>query len=194
MPGPATARRSTTARSVADPAQGSGAHAQTGARAGIERFVDAVGRATSWIALVIVVLMATNVVLRYLFSTGTVWSQELEWHLLVPLVLFGMSYALAHGDHVRVDILYARFPARTKAIVDLVSALLTAAISVLVIWLSLHYVQQSWAIDEGSPDPGGIPHRYLVKSLIPIGFALLLAQAIASALGSVEKLRDTSRS
>ena len=178
---------------MADPAQGSGAHAQTGVRAGIERFVDAVGRAASWIALAIVVLMAINVVLRYLFSTGTVWSQELEWHLLVPLVLFGMSYALAHGDHVRVDILYARFSDRTKAIVDLVSALLTAAISVLVIWLSLHYVQQAWAIDEGSPDPGGIPHRFLIKSLIPIGFALLFVQAIASAMGSVEKLRETSR-
>ena len=158
-------------------------------RAGIERVVDAVGRATSWVALAIVVLMAINVILRYLFSVGTVWSQELEWHLLVPLVLFGMSYALRHGDHVRVDIVYQRFSGRTKAIVDLISALLTAVIAVLVIWLSLHYVQQAWAIDEGSPDPGGIPHRYLIKSLIPIGFALLFAQAIASAIGCIEKLR-----
>ena len=158
-------------------------------RAGIERFVDAVGRATSWVALVIVVLMAINVLLRYLFSVGTVWSQELEWHLLVPLVLFGMSYALRHGDHVRVDIVYSRFSGRTKALVDLVSALLTAAIAILVIWFSLHYVQQAWAIDEGSPDPGGIPHRYIIKSLIPIGFALLLAQAVASAIGCVERLR-----
>ena len=158
-------------------------------RAGIERFVDAVGRATSWVALAIVVLMAINVLLRYLLSVGTVWSQELEWHLLVPLVLFGMSYALRHGDHVRVDIAYARFSDRTKALVDLVSAVLTAAIAILVIWFSLHYVQQAWIIDEGSPDPGGIPHRYIIKSLIPIGFALLLAQALASAIGCVEKLR-----
>jgi TRAP-type mannitol/chloroaromatic compound transport system permease small subunit len=174
---------------VADPAQSTGARVETGVRAGIERFVDAVGRATSWVALVIVVLMAINVVLRYLFSVGTVWSQELEWHLLVPLVLFGMSYALRHGDHVRVDILYARFSDRTKVLVDLLSALLTAVISILVIWLSIHYVQQAWVIDEGSADPGGIPHRYLIKSLIPIGFALLFAQAVASAMGCVEKLR-----
>ena len=176
---------------MADPIRGSGARAQTGVRASIERVVDAVGRATSWVALTIVVLMAINVVLRYLFSVGAVWSQELEWHLLVPLVLFGMSYALGHGDHVRVDILYVRFPDRTKVLVDLISALLTAAISVLVIWLSLHYVQQAWAIDEGSPDPGGIPHRYLIKSLIPIGFMLLLAQAIASAIGCIEKLKKS---
>ncbi|MBI3045621.1 MAG: TRAP transporter small permease subunit [Betaproteobacteria bacterium] len=133
--------------------------------------------------------MATNVLLRYLFSEGSVWAQELEWHLLVPLVLFGMSYALRHGEHVRVDIVYARFSPRAKIVVDLVSALLTVAISALVIWLSLHYVQQSYVIDEGSPDPGGIPHRYLIKSLIPVGFALLLAQGVAVALACIEKLR-----
>lgn len=170
--------------------QRAGARAAPGVRAAIERLVDVLGTATAWISLVIVVLMAINVLLRYLFSIGTVWSQELEWHLLVPLVLFGMSYALRHGDHVRVDIVYAKFSDRTKTLVDLVSALLTAAIAVLVIWFSLHYVQQSWVIDEGSPDPGGIPHRYLIKGLIPIGFAVLFAQAVAVALGCVEKLRN----
>lgn len=166
-----------------------GAPAVRGVRARIERVVDAVGAATAWISLVIVGLMATNVLLRYLFSVGSVWSQELEWHLLVPLVLFGMSYTLRHGDHVRVDILYAKFSDRTKVIVDLVSALLTAAISVIVIWLSIKYVQQAYVIDEGSPDPGGIPHRYIIKSLIPIGFALLFAQSIAVAIRCLEKLR-----
>lgn len=160
-----------------------------GVRARIERVVDVVGEATSWLALVIVALLATNVLLRYLFHTGSVWAQELEWHLLVPLVLFGTSYALRHGAHVRVDIVYGRFSKRAKVVVDLISALLAVAISVLFIWLSLHYVQQSYVIDEGSPDPGGLPHRYLLKSLIPVGFALLLAQSIASALGSIEKLR-----
>jgi len=165
-----------------------GARAVRGARARIDRFIDVTGACTSWVALVIVLLMATNVLLRYAFSVGTVWAQELEWHLLVPLILFGMSYALRHGEHVRVDIVYSRFSTRQKTIVDLVSALLIVAVSVLVIWFSLHYVQQSYVIDEGSPDPGGIPHRYLIKGLIPVGFTLLLLQGIANALGCVEKL------
>ena len=112
-----------------------------------------------------------------------------EWHLLVPLILFGTSYALRHGEHVRVDIVYGKFTERNKTIVDLVSAILAIAISALFIWFSLHYVQQSYVIGEGSPDPGGIPHRFLLKALIPVGFALLLAQSIAVALGSIEKLR-----
>lgn len=157
-------------------------------RAGIERFIDVVGRCTSWIALAIVLLMATNVLLRYFFRTGSVWAQELEWHLLVPLILFGMSYALRHGEHVRVDIVYARFPERTRRIVDLVSALLAIAISILVIWLSLNYVEQAYVIDEGSPDPGGLPHRFLLKGLIPVGFALLLLQSVAVAIACAEKL------
>ncbi|MBI3917804.1 MAG: TRAP transporter small permease subunit [Betaproteobacteria bacterium] len=135
--------------------------------------------------------MAINVLLRYFFSTGSVWAQELEWHLLVPLILFGSSYALRHGAHVRVDIIYGRFSERNKTIVDLASAILAIAISALFIWFSLHYVQQSYVIDEGSPDPGGLPHRYLLKALIPIGFALLLLQSIAIALGSIEKLRSS---
>lgn len=169
-----------------------GAHSAGRTRARIEHFVDGVGEATSWIAFVIILLMATNVLLRYAFSIGSVWSQELEWHLLVPLILFGTSYALRHGDHVRVDIVYGKFSDRSKLIVDLVSAILCAMIAVLFIWFSLHYVQQAYVIDEGSPDPGGIPHRFIIKSLIPIGFALLLLQSIAAALGCIEKLRMRS--
>ena len=175
------------------PEQGhqTGARAESGVRARIERFVDVVGECTSWLALVIVALMATNVLLRYFFRTGSVWSQELEWHLLVPLILFGTSYALRHGEHVRVDIVYGRFSDRTKVYVDLLSALLAIAISALFIWFSLHYVEQSYVIGEQSQDPGGLPYRYLLKALIPIGFALLLLQSIAVALGSLEKLRKS---
>ena len=163
--------------------------AERGLAARIERFVDRVGRVTSWLALVIVLLMSVNVVLRYLFSVGSVWAQELEWHLLVPLILFGVSYAMRHGEHVRVDIVYGRFSPRRQHLVDLLSALLAIGIAALFIWLSLHYVQQAYEIDEGSPDPGGLPHRFLLKSLLPLGFAVLLLQGIASALKSLDQLR-----
>ena len=161
-------------------------------RAAIERLTERIGEAVSWLSLVIVVVMAVNVLLRYFFRTGSVWSQELEWHLLAPLILFGMSYALRHGEHVRVDILYARFSPRAQAIVDLISALLAIAISVIVIYLSLSYVEQAYSIGETSPDPGGLPHRFLLKALIPIGFALLAAQSIAAAIAAFDRLRTHS--
>lgn len=155
----------------------------------IERFIDLLGRATSWLALAIVVLMAINVLLRYTLSEGSVWSQELEWHLLSPLILFGMSYALLHGEHVRVDVLYAGFTERNKLLVDLLSSALCILISAIIVWLSSKYVMQSWAINEQSADPGGLPWRWALKSLIPIGFILLSLQSVAVALGTLEKLR-----
>ena len=158
-------------------------------RSKIERVTDALGRATSWLALVIVVLMATNVILRYSFSFGSVWAQELEWHLLAPLILFGMSYAMLHGEHVRVDVLYAKFDERTKLWVEVLSQLLCILISLAIIWLSIKYVQQAYAINEQSPDPGGLTHRWILKALIPLGFGFLVLQCIASLLAVFEKLK-----
>jgi TRAP-type mannitol/chloroaromatic compound transport system permease small subunit len=155
----------------------------------IERLVGALGRATSWLTLGIVVLMAVNVLLRYLFHIGSVWSQELEWHLLSPLILFGISYALLDGEHVRVDVLYAGFRPRNKLRVELISAVLCILISLAIIWLSMQYVQESWSIDEGSADPGGLPHRWLLKGLIPLGFGILILQSIADFLHTLEKLQ-----
>ena len=159
----------------------------------VEGFIDWVGRATSWLALVIVLLMATNVVLRYLFSYGSVWAQELEWHLLAPLILFGIAYALLKGEHVRVDVAYAHFTARNKERVNLLAALLCLAISLLVIWLSLKYVQQAYVIDEKSPDPGGLTHRWILKALIPAGFLLVALQSAVEVAKSWVKLKAAGK-
>ncbi len=149
---------------------------------GIDAFIDFVGRITAWSSFALAAVMAGNVLLRYVFHTGTVWSQELEWHLMAPICLFGMSYALRHGEHVRVDVLFASFSDRTKNFIELLSSLILMAISAIVIWLSISYVMQSWSIGEGSANPGGIPARYILKSLIPIGFALMFVQGLAHAI------------
>jgi len=159
----------------------------------VDRLVDLVGRGVAWISAVIVLLMAVNVVLRYLFSVGSVWAQELEWHLLAPLVLFGMSEAYQKGEHVRVDVGYARFSPRARLWIDTASAFLCVAISIIVVWLSLHYVQQSYVIDEGSPDPGGLTHRWLLKGLIPAGFALLALTGIAQSVKGIVALTQARR-
>jgi TRAP-type mannitol/chloroaromatic compound transport system permease small subunit len=149
---------------------------------GIDTFIDGVGRITAWSSFALALVMGGNVLLRYVFHTGTVWSQELEWHLMAPICLFGMSYALRHGEHVRVDVVFAGFSTRTKNFIEFVSSLLLMAICVIVIWLSVAYVMQSWSNGEGSANPGGIPARYALKSLIPIGFALMFVQALGQAI------------
>ena len=152
--------------------------------AGIDDFIDLVGRITSWSSFALAAVMASNVLLRYVFNTGSVWSQELEWHLMSPICLFGMSYALRHGEHVRVDVLYASFSERNKQIVQVITALLSMAICAIIIRLSWSYVAYSWNIGEGSANPGGIPARYILKGLIPLGFTLLFIQSVAELIRS----------
>lgn len=156
---------------------------------GIDAFIDLVGRTASWIALVLALVMGANVLLRYGFSIGFIWAQELEWHLMVPICLIGMSYALRHGEHVRVDILFASFRPHTKHAIDVLAAVIAMAFSLIVIWLSLSYVGQSLAIGEGTANPGGIEHRYVIKSLIPIGFALLFMQSLAQFIHGILAFR-----
>jgi TRAP-type mannitol/chloroaromatic compound transport system permease small subunit len=150
----------------------------------IEALIDGAGRITLYLALAMIALVASNVLLRYAFSIGSVWAQELEWHLLAAVILLGMSHALQRGESVRVDVFYADFSPRAKFFVNLVSGLLMVAIALIFIKLSVNYVAQSFAIGETSPDPGGIPYRWAVKGLIPLGFGLLLLQA----LGALMKL------
>jgi TRAP-type mannitol/chloroaromatic compound transport system permease small subunit len=158
---------------------------------GIDRLVDLVGRATAWLALVIALVMGANVLLRYAFSIGSIWMQEFEWHIMVPICLFGMSYALLHGEHVRVDVLFQYFSPRNKLRIDVATALIGMLLSLIVIYLSIPYVLQSWSIGEGTANPGGIDHRYIVKAMIPIGFALLFLQYASDAIKSSFKLRST---
>jgi TRAP-type mannitol/chloroaromatic compound transport system permease small subunit len=166
-----------------------GARAPAGFVHATQRLVDATGRAASWLTLVIVVLMAAGVLLRHAFSIGSVWAQELEWHLLAPLVLAGMTYALQKGDHVRVDVFYARYSPRAQAAVDLLTALLAVAFAVLVIRYSVQFVAQSYGIGEISSDPGGLTHRWVLKALIPVGFGLFALQAAAQGVGAAMRLR-----
>ena len=151
---------------------------------GIDTLVDLVGRATAWLTLGLALVMASNVLLRYGFSIGSIWMQEFEWHVFVPICVFGMCYALLHGEHVRVDVLFQYFSIKNKHVVDVITAILGMLLCVIVIKLSIPYVYQSWSINEGTANPGGIEHRYIVKGLIPLGFALYLLQSLSNAIKS----------
>lgn len=150
----------------------------------IDTFVDLVGRATAWLALGLALVMGTNVLLRYGFSIGSIWMQEFEWHIMVPICVFGMCYALLQGEHVRVDVLFQYFNDRTKHLVDVITAILGMLLCAVVIKLSIPYVYQSWSINEGTANPGGIDYRYIVKGLIPLGFALYFLQSLSEAIKS----------
>ena len=149
----------------------------------IDQLNDRVGRATSWLTAVMVVVTTSDVLLRYVFNTSFVFIQELEWHLFAVLFLMAAGYTHLKGNHVRVDILYTRLSPRRQALVDLVFGLLFLfPTCFLLIKSSLPFVAHSWAVLEGSPDPGGLPARYLLKAVIPVGFILIGLQGISETI------------
>ena len=149
---------------------------------GIEAVVRLFGWIAAWTCVVLVALVAGDVVMRYLFSIGAGWLQELQWHLISPIALFGMSYLLFMGEQVRVDVFYERFPVALQRVIEVIGGLLLLAMGLYIAWLTLPWVEQSYLRSEASPNPGGLPLRWVLKALIPFGFLLLAMQGLAHAL------------
>jgi len=149
----------------------------------IDTWQDRFGRGVSWLMLLMVVVVFGDVVLRYLFSISTVFTQEFEWYLFGIVYLLAAGYTMLYDEHVRVDILYSRFSTRKKAWVDFVLLLVIFFPScLLVILTSWPFVKNAFLVLEGSPDPGGIPARWALKAVIIIGFGILMIQGVSQAI------------
>lgn len=146
----------------------------------IDTLTEYIARFTAVLLVLLTLLIVFDALSRYLFHSGSIALQELEWHLFDAVILLGISYALKEGSHVRVDIFYASFKPRTKAYIDIFSYLfLVLPFSLLIIYMGFDFVMQSFVQCEGSSDPGGLPYRFVVKSIMLLSFALLLLQAVS---------------
>jgi TRAP-type mannitol/chloroaromatic compound transport system permease small subunit len=148
-----------------------------------------VGRVVAWVTLGLVLVVFTDVVMRYAFRTSFVFTQELEWHLFAFIFLIGGGYTLLQDGHVRVDIVYQKLGFKARAWVNLLGVLLLLIPGcLLIIVTSWSFVYTSWSIAEGSPDPGGIPLRFLLKACVPVGFILLLLQGLSLGMHSIMQI------
>ncbi|TYO98546.1 TRAP-type mannitol/chloroaromatic compound transport system permease small subunit [Geothermobacter ehrlichii] len=151
----------------------------------IDGLNERVGRFVAWLTTFLVLVVCFDVVTRYLLNESMVAVQELEWHVFAVIFLLGAAYTLKEDGHVRVDVFYSHLTPKKKALIDLVGCLIfLIPFAILVVTTSKAFVQMSWAVHEGSPNPGGLPARYLLKAVIPAGFVLVLLQGIALALRS----------
>jgi TRAP-type mannitol/chloroaromatic compound transport system permease small subunit len=159
----------------------------------LSRWIDTlnewIGQGVAWVTLGLVLVVFIDVVMRYLFNTSFVFTQELEWHLFGFIFLIGAGYTLLHDGHVRVDIIYQRLSHKGRAWVNLFGVLLFLIPGCLmVIDTSWKFTATSFAMLEGSPDPGGIPFRFLLKGCMPVGFTLLLLQGISLGIHSLMQI------
>jgi TRAP-type mannitol/chloroaromatic compound transport system permease small subunit len=155
----------------------------------IDRLNAAIGGAVAWLVIVVVLLQFVLVVARYLFGLGSVWLSETVIYAHATLFMLAAAWTLHTGGHVRVDIFYADASVRTKALIELVGALLLLLPFMLVlIWLSVPYVARSWAILEHSQEASGLPIVFALKTLIPLFAALMALQGVAQAIHAAAAL------
>jgi|TARA_B110000881_G_C18435111_1_gene442951 TRAP-type mannitol/chloroaromatic compound transport system permease small subunit len=146
---------------------------------------ETIGRAASWLVLAMVLLICYDVTMRYSFHQGSVALQELEWHLFALIFLLGSAYTLKHNNHVRVDILYQSqyLSNKHRALINIFGILLfLIPFCVLILITTWPFVENAYYYLEGSPDPGGLPYRYLLKGSILVAFTLLILQGLAELL------------
>jgi TRAP-type mannitol/chloroaromatic compound transport system permease small subunit len=160
----------------------------------IDRLNGAIGSSIRWLVLVMIVMGAYNAVGRYLnqftdvvLTTNAIY--EGQWYLFSIIFLGGAAYGVDRDVHVRVDILYAKLSDRGRAWIDLVGTLIfLLPFSIMMLWVSVPAVRNSWATREVSPDPGGLA-RYPIKTLLLVSFTLLILQGISQIIKQIEILR-----
>jgi len=158
----------------------------------IDRLTAVIGRAAAWLVLVVVVLQFALVVARYVFGLGSVWLTETVVYAHAAMFMLAAAWTLKAGGHVRVDVFYADASARTRALIDLIGALLFLLVFMLVlIWLSVPYAARSWAILEHSQEASGLPIVFALKTLIPLFAVLMALQGLAQAIRAAVALSRT---
>lgn len=154
------------------------------------RWLDAIaeftGNTTAWLTGLMVLITCIVVGLRHLFDIGSIALQESVTYMHALVFMLGAAYTLKRGGHVRVDIVYRRMPVRKRAWVDALGSLLfTLPLMIFIGWGSWEFVQESWRINEGSTDSGGLGGVYLLKSVLPLMALSVSVQAIAELLRSL---------
>src|SRR5690554_4590958 len=152
--------------------------------AAIDWMNQQVGRLVYWLGLVMILFGVYNATVRYLGSfIGSNLSSnayiDIQWYLFGAMFLLGAGYGLRHNVHVRVDVLSSRLSQRAQLGIEFIGTLLfLLPFCAIVLWFSLDWVANSWAIKEMSPNPGGLP-RYPIKFVVPVAFGLLLLQGLS---------------
>ena len=156
-----------------------------------EKLNKYLGNITAILMLLVMLNVFIDVLLRYFLHTGSIASQEMEWHLFSVMFLFGISYALQDESHVRVDFIYDNLSIKRKAMINIIGTLfMLIPFAIFIAYGSYDFVVDSYDYNEISEDPGGLTHRWIIKSMIPLAFATLILSAFGYINKNINILRD----
>jgi len=160
----------------------------------LSRIIDAlnfrIGKALSWLILIVVIVSATNATIRKIFDTSSNAWLELQWVLFGAIFLLCSPWTLLSNEHIRIDIVNGMLPKRARDIIDVFGHLFfLLPLTIVMIVTSVPFFLRSFALNEQSMNAGGLP-QWPAKSLILIGFALLFLQGISELIKRIAVLRN----
>jgi TRAP-type mannitol/chloroaromatic compound transport system permease small subunit len=163
----------------------------------LSRVIDAVndkfGYVANWLVLIACLISAGNAGSRYLFSASSNAWLEVQWYMFTGMVLLGAPYTLKVNEHVRVDLFYGMYSERGRIWIDILGALFfLLPICVILVYFTWPWFVESWQINEGSSNAGGLI-RWPVKLLLPLGFTLMALQGISELIKRIAALTDHYR-
>ena len=149
----------------------------------LDRLLVAIGQASAWLWLAVLLVVLANAFSRFALSRGSIAREELSWHLFGAALMLALAYAVVRDDHVRVDVLRERFSLRSQAWIELIAiALLALPVIVLMIDALIPYAYKAYLYNERSQAPSGLPYRFIFKSVLPIGLVLVALALLSRAL------------
>ncbi len=157
----------------------------------IDKIIEKVKSLCSWLSFLLVILITVDVFLRYIFNFSSASLYELEWHFFAAIFLLGSSVTLQNDEHVRVDVFYNRLSKKNKEVINLIGNIFfLVPFSLVIFYTSIPFVTDSFVILESSPDPGGLPFRFIIKSIIPFSFFLLATIGVINITKNVKNISN----
>lgn len=143
------------------------------------------GKIFSWLIIALMLLVVFEVIMRRFLNSPTIWSFEITIQLYALHFLIIAAYGLLHNSHVSIDIIYAKFGARSKAVLDVIAYIIFFYPFMFVLLVSaIPYVSKSWAVYEKSWSVFA-PPLYPIKTIMPLMVILLLIQGTAKFIRQV---------
>jgi TRAP-type mannitol/chloroaromatic compound transport system permease small subunit len=155
-----------------------------------DRISTAIGKAFGWYILIMTFGTSYEVFVRYVLDNPTVWAYDLSYNMYGALFFMAGAYTLSRNAHVRGDVVYRLWRPRTQAAIDLALYVLFFFPGVLALtFAGYSYAAESWRYQEVAiSSPADIP-IFPLKTLIPVGGALLLVQGLAEGFRCIVCLR-----
>lgn len=150
----------------------------------IDALLERIARLVGWLFFLLVGVIVWDVLTRkvgfQIPGFGSTPIQELEWHLHGALFLFWLGYAYVRNVHVRIDVFTANLTPRKAAWLELFGIVAFAVPYTLVaLYFSYLFAATSFLQNESSSAPNGLDYRWIIKTCLFLGLALLMASVIS---------------